>query len=77
MKISDDDRVAEEEGFWVLSVKGCHPLTNPYLNTFAFKILELNALRIGVVTDSFEIDELIGEDKFSWGLMDTGEIIYN
>ena len=42
-------------------------------NIFKMKILEINALRIGIVSDLFELDDLVGEDHESWGIISTGD----
>lgn len=73
MWISDDDLIAAEDGFWVLSCWGQTPLTFMGPNIFKMKILEINALRIGIVSDLFELDDLVGEDHESWGIISTGD----
>ena len=73
MKISDDDLTAAEEGFRVLSCRGQSPLTVLGPNVFKIKILQINALRIGIVSDLFELDDLVGEDHESWGIISTGD----
>lgn len=37
----------------------------------------MNALRIGIVSDLFELDDLVGEDHESWGIISTGDFNHN
>ena len=65
---------AQEDGYKVLSAMGHESMNQSGTNVFAVKIERINALRIGLVTDDFRLQDMVGEDHQSWALMSTGDV---
>ena len=47
------------------------------INYFSVKILKLGEIRIGVSTENFVLDTLVGQDSESWGILENGSFSHD